>query len=228
MRIAGFQRLAGYDDAATVVDRVLGDVGWADRQGIDLAVFPEAFLHGHSYERPLIERRAIALGDDTMQLLVEGLSRFRTRTVLGFFERRAMVVRNSAIVVGPGGLVGVYAKTHPIEDGCMPGGAYPVWRCEDRLFGVNICADLNHASASDRLVHQGASLICCPLNMMLRPKKAELWRERTIDYLRCCARRTGCWVVSSDVCGQNEAGWLSYGCTAVVDPDGPCKAESPS
>lgn len=220
MRIAAFQRFAIAGAPGRVADLVLRDVHWADRQGIDLAVFPEAYLTGHSYERPAIQRLAICLDHAVLQHLTDELSRFRTTTVLGLFERQRTNVYNSVLVVSPAGIVGRYAKRHPIEDGCTPGDASPVWRCGTRVFGINICADLNHPAAADRLVEQGASLICCPLNMMLRLKKAERWRGPALDNLRSVARRTGCWVVSADVCGPDTAGWLSFGCTAIVQPDG--------
>jgi predicted amidohydrolase len=58
------------------------------------------------------------------------------------------------------------------------------------------------------------------MNMMLQPTKVSRWREPCIASLRDCARQTGCWVVSSDVVGTNPDGWVSYGCTVIVDPPG--------
>jgi 5-aminopentanamidase len=59
---------------------------------------------------------------------------------------------------------------------------------------------------------------------MLRPKKAEMWRVRSVEGLRACARRAGCWVVSADVAGQGNDG---YGCTVIVQPDGTIASRTP-
>jgi predicted amidohydrolase len=69
-------------------------------------------------------------------------------------------------------------------------------------------------------VANGATLVCAPLNMMIRAHKVDQWREPAIESLRSCAIRTGCWVVSSDVVGENGNGWMSCGCTLAVRPDG--------
>jgi len=44
--------------------------------------------------------------------------------------------------------------------------------------------------------------------------------------LQARARETGCWVVSSDVVGIQEAA-LSHGCTCFVNPDGVIVARVP-
>lgn len=98
MSVAAFQRFAIAAAPERVADRILRDVWWADRQGVDLALFPEAFLTGHSDEWPRIERCAVSLGDDVVRRLADGLSRFRTTTVFGLFERRETAVYNSAVV----------------------------------------------------------------------------------------------------------------------------------
>ena len=226
MRIAAFQHAPIYDDTARAVDVIVSDLIWAERHGIELAVFPESFLQGHSYDRDVIERRAIDLDDPEMQALLERVSRFKTTAVIGVFERRDVGLFSSAIVVESGRILDVYSKAFPVEDGCSPGDRFPVWRRGDRTFGIIICADLNHPDAAERLVRQDASLICCPINMMLRPKKADRWRIPAVDSLRACARRTGCWVMSADVAGRNHEGWLSYGCTLVVGPDGTVEARA--
>jgi predicted amidohydrolase len=126
----------------------------------------------------------------------------------------------SAPVRWSGGQTATKPKAYPLEDGCSPGTLYPVWNKGKWRFGINICNDTNYPQAADQLIRQGANLICAPINNMLRPKKAEIWRVRSVENLRGCARRTGCWIVSADVAGQGNDGWFSYGCTVIVQPDG--------
>ena len=130
------------------------------------------------------------------------------------------MIFNSAMVIQGGRFAGIYAKVFPIEDGCSPGTQYPVWNEGKWKFGINICNDTNYPEAARQLTRQGANLICAPINNMLRPKKAEIWRVRSVENLQVCARRTGCWVATADVAGQGNDGWFSYGCTVIIRPDG--------
>src|SRR6185312_14982410 len=50
MRIAAFQRHAIFDDMDHVCDVLERDLCWAASEGIQIALFPETFLHGHSYD----------------------------------------------------------------------------------------------------------------------------------------------------------------------------------
>ena len=220
MRVAAFQRFAVFDDPAKVGENVLRDLTWADQQGIDLAVFPESYFQGHSYDQSLIERRALSLDSPVVCELLNNLAGIRATAILGLFERRGELIFNSAMVIQSGRFAGIYAKAFPIEDGCSPGTQYPIWNEGNWRFGINICNDMNYPEAAQQLTKQGANLICAPINNMLRPKKAEMFRARSVENLQASARRTGCWVVTADIAGPGNDAWFSYGCTVIVRPDG--------
>lgn len=226
MRIAAFQRFAVFDDVRAAIEVIHSDLLAADDKGVDLAVFPECFLQGHSYDRDLVERRAMAIDDLALLEMLKGLSSVRASAVICLFERRGESIHNSAMLVEAGQVTGVYAKINPFEDGCTPGSGFPVWHRAGFTFGINICSDLRRPDASAALVEQGAGLICCPLNMMLRREKAPLWIEPALEALRNCARDNHAWVVSADVTGDGADGWTSFGCTAVVDPAGTVVAQA--
>jgi predicted amidohydrolase len=107
MRVAAFQRFPIFDDPVRIGETVLRDLTWADLQGVDLAVFPESYLQGHSYDRTLIERRAASLA---MRDLVDGFSAIKATAILGLFERRGDSIFNSAMVIESGRSAGIYAK----------------------------------------------------------------------------------------------------------------------
>ncbi len=220
MRIAAFQRLALFDAVEQAAEVLARDLAWAEAQGIDLALFPECYLQGHSYGKAIAERRALSLDDPHLNALVARFAAGKTTVIVGFFERRDDGVYNSALVAKSGRIIGVYAKAHPLESGCMPGRDFPVWKEGHWRFGINICADLRYPYTARRLAGKGAGLICNPINLMLRPHKAEKWHRPGISSLQICARHTGCWVMASDVVGSNDDGWVSYGSSAIVDPNG--------
>jgi 5-aminopentanamidase len=220
MRIASFQRFPIFDDVERAARNLLRDLQWAEHRNVDLALFPECYLQGHSYERSIIERRAIAVDDNVFLKCLQHFRPIETAAIIGFFERRADNIYNSAMLTAGGELLGIYAKANPLEDGCVAGKEFPVWRRGGQTFGINICSDFRKPLLTDRLAEKGAAVICAPLNMMLQVHKIDRWREPAIESLRSCAIRTGCWVVSSDVVGDNGNGWMSCGCTLAVRPDG--------
>ena len=220
MRIAAFQRRALFDAVEQAAEVLARDLAWAEAEGIDLALFPECYLQGHSYNEAIARRRALSLNDPGLNALVARFAGGKTTAVVGFFERRDDGVYNSALVVKSGRIIGVYAKAHPLEKGCMPGTDFPIWEEGSWRFGINICADLRYPYTARRVAKKGAGLICNPVNLMLRPHKAEMWHKPGISGLQICARHTGCWVMAADVVGSNDDGWVSYGSTAIVDPNG--------
>ncbi|MFK0332340.1 carbon-nitrogen hydrolase family protein [Rhizobium sp. NPDC090275] len=227
MRIASFQRFPIFDDAEKAAGVILRDLTWADSHGADLAIFPECYLQGHSYDRSINERRALCVDDPALRQLLGTLRSIRTAVIVGFVERRGDLVYNSAMLIESGAVAGVYAKAKPLEDGCTPGDAFPVWRRAGRGFGINICSDFRDPAFSDAIVANGASVVCAPLNMMIRAHKVDQWREPAIESLRACAVRTGSWVISSDVVGDRGDGWMSCGCTLAVGPDGVIASKAP-
>ncbi|WP_066726932.1 carbon-nitrogen hydrolase family protein [Sphingomonas pituitosa] len=218
MRVAAVQCRPVFDDAEQACGAIVERLRWADAEGVDLLLFPEAWLLGHSYEEGTIRARAEA-GAAALAALCERAAGFATTLVVGAFEALDGKWFNSAFVIEAGHIVGRYAKAHPNEAGVTPGAEFPVFTRSCLRYGINICNDANHPEAAARLVEQGAQLILYPLNNLLRPAIAERWRAKSLANLVARARETGCWVVSADVAGSC-GGRLSYGCTVIVSPGG--------
>ena len=222
MRVAAFQRRPVLDQPRVVAE----DLAWATRAGVSLAVFPEAYLDGHSYDPLTISARARALDDPEVRHLAESLRHFPVTAVVGMFECRGGAVRNVALVLGAGKVIGVHAKVHPDEGGVQAGDEMPVFEAGGSRFAVSICNDANSPALAQWGRRGGASVLCYPLNNVLPPATAERWRQRSVGNLIARARETGCWVISSDVagtCGDR----VSLGCTAMVSPAGDVRARVP-
>jgi predicted amidohydrolase len=58
VRIAAFQRHAIFDNLDHVCDVLERDLRWAVSEDIQIVLFPEAFLLGHSYDLQVIAARA--------------------------------------------------------------------------------------------------------------------------------------------------------------------------
>lgn len=214
------------DNARAATAAIAAGASWAADQGADLAVFPEAYLHGHSYDRETIAERARSLDDPEVAELAEVLRAFPVTVVAGMFERRGSSLRNVALVLQAGTIAGVYAKARPNERGVDAGEDMPVLDAGGTRFAVNICNDANYPVLAQLAADSGASVLCYPLNNVLPLATAERWRTRSIGNLVARAQETGCWVVSSDVAGTC-GGNVSFGCTAIVSPEGEVRARIP-
>ncbi|MFZ6875916.1 carbon-nitrogen hydrolase family protein [Undibacterium sp. Di27W] len=219
LRIAAFQRYPIFDDLQKTIAQLCTDLRWCQGQGIDLAVFPESYLLGYASDAATIAQRALPTDRPPFTQMLQEMSGFDTDLILGFFEQGAAGIYNAAAVIRQGQLMGLYAKRHPRERGVLAGHASPVFEKAGYCYGINICNDANYPEYAAELRQQGARLLCYPLNNMLAPATAELWRSKSVDNLRLRAMETGCWVVSADVVGRHEDK-ISHGCTCIVAPDG--------
>lgn len=226
IRIAAVQCPSLSDDASATIDAVVQRLRWADAEAVDLVIFPEAFLLGHSYDAETIRSRARAASDFALAELCKRAVGFRATLVIGAFGLVDGHVFNSAFVIEEGRIAGRYDKAYPNEAGVTAGRDFPTFVRSGIRFGLNICNDANHPDAADRIASQKAALILYPLNNMLNPETAERWRARSLANLVDRARQTGCWIASSDVMGTS-GDLLSFGCTAIIAPNGHVVARVP-
>ena len=226
MRIATFQCPAIADDAAGACKAIIQYLRWAEQEAIDLVLLPEAFLLGHSYDPETISARAQETSCAVLGELCRQISTSPATLVVGAFEWAAPDIFNSAFVIVRGHISGRYTKAYPNEPGVAAGSDFPIFVRSGIRYGINICNDANHADAAEQIACQQADLILFSLNNMLPSATAERWREKSMLNLINRARQTGCWIASSDVTGE-FGDLLSYGCTAIIAPDGQVVAQVP-
>jgi 5-aminopentanamidase len=185
----------------------------------DLVVFPECYLTGYFTQSETARAVALELNGQVFDAVLAALQGFQNMIVLGMIEVEEGNLYNTAVVIASGQLLGKYRKTHPNEGCFVAGLEYPVFAVTGQVFGINICFDANFPEAAQHIASQGAKLIVYPLNNALPVNIADRWREKSPENLRLRAVETGCYVVSSDVCGVTE-NQISYGCTQIFSPDG--------
>lgn len=220
MKVAVIQHRGIFDNWSGAVEAaIVQHMRWATVEAIDLIVFPEAFLLGHSYNPETIRARAREASKSALADLCKLVASFQVTLVVGAFEMVQGYIFNSAFVIEGGRIVGRYAKAHPNEPGVSAGHDFPTFVRSGLRYGINICNDANHTESAKQIACQNADLILYPLNNMLRPEIAEHWREKSLVNLMDRARQNGCWIASSDVTGTAN-GMQSYGCTVIVAPTG--------
>jgi predicted amidohydrolase len=159
-RAAGIRTVA--DNVAYYLD--LCKRACADKA--DLIVLPEIALQWGTGETGF--ERGVALDGPELRPFIE-LARKRGRHILvGLLERDRDAQYNSAVLVGPGGIVGVYRKVHLAEcgethSGLLPGDSFPVFDTPIGRIGANICMDTSAAESSRMIGLNGADILLMPI-----------------------------------------------------------------
>jgi predicted amidohydrolase len=165
---------ADYDPRPANLERALEAIAATANQGAKLIVFGEVFLNGYETNE-YTARYAIAetTDDPYVERLVAEAGSRDVHIVMGASTRKAPYpgdVYNSALLIGPQGLVGVYSKTHVAAfaaNGLVaaekawwsPGTEIPVFETPLGRIGIEICYDNSFPEVSRTLTLKGAELI---------------------------------------------------------------------
>jgi len=170
MQIGFFQFAPRFGEVSHNLDRVAETLDQADA---DLIVLPELFASGYQF---VSQEEALALSEPvpdgaTTRRLIDLAKRRHMVIVAGLPERAGEVCYNSAVVVGPSGLIGCYRKTHLFFEETLfftPGDTgFQVWDIGLAKIGVMICFDWYYPEAARTLALKGAEIICHPSNLIL-------------------------------------------------------------
>ncbi|MEM8782899.1 MAG: carbon-nitrogen hydrolase family protein [Planctomycetota bacterium] len=195
---------------------------------VRLVCFPECFLQGYLVQENHARTHAMDLSSAEFQAVLQRLAHLEPVLVFGMIECSAGSLFNTAVVIHRGALMGRYRKTHLLsgERIFSPGGLFPVFTVDALTFGINICSDTQVAAPAEAVAAQGAQLILCPANNMMKRASAEKWKNQHNPVRAARAKESGCWFVSADVTGQCEHS-IGLGPTAVMNPLGHVVAQVP-
>ena len=170
MRVGFYQYRPQFGEVAKNLDTVEAALEQAEA---DLIVLPELFASGYQFVSQDEVRQLTEPVPDgpTTHRLVEIAKRRRMVIVAGLPERAGAACYNSAIAVGPSGLIGCYRKTHLFFEETLffaPGDTgFQVWDIGPAKIGVMICFDWYYPEAARTLALKGADIICHPSNLVL-------------------------------------------------------------
>ncbi|MDA0838468.1 MAG: carbon-nitrogen hydrolase family protein [Planctomycetota bacterium] len=188
----------------------------AHRKGAQLIVFPEACLSGYCFEE---KEDALQFTEPipgpTTAMLCSLCSELGVWVVFGMLELDGDKIFNSAPLIGPEGLVGVYRKVHlpflGVDRFTTPGDRpFEVFGTPIGNIGINICYDAAFPESARVLALQGADLIVLPTNW---PGKAICYSEHVIA-TRCLENRIN--YVACDRVGE-EGGTKFIGNSVIYD-----------
>src|SRR2546428_13898516 len=136
-------------------------------------VLPELFNTGYQFVS-VDEVRALAEeipGGPTTERLRKLAAERRMHLVAGLAERAGNRLYNSAVLVGPARLIGVYRKTHLFFEENLffsPGDTgFPVFDIGPARVGLMVCFDWFYPESARTLALKGADIIAHPSNLVL-------------------------------------------------------------
>jgi deaminated glutathione amidase len=128
------------------------------------------------------------------------------------------VVHNAAVLIGPGGVLGIYRKTHPFggeradRGGWVtPGEDICVVQTPIGRIGLIICFDGDYPELSRITAIEGAEIICRPSALL---RSADLWELTN----RARAYDNHVYVVGANATGIDPAGVIYFGNSMIVTP----------
>ncbi len=200
-------------------------IGEAADRGATLIVLPELANSGYMFET---REEAVSLAEDartgtTVQAWAALAAARGLHLVAGLCERAGDRVYNSAVVIGPGGVLGVFRKIH-------------LWDQENRFFapgdlgfqvldlpfgklGVLICYDGWFPESYRACALAGADIICIPTNWVPMPAQPAGREVMANTLVMAGAHSNGVFVIAADRIGT-ERGQPFLGNSLIVGPTG--------
>lgn len=196
--------------------------------GVDLLVFPELATSGYLItSKEELRGLAEPIPGPTTELLQQIAREREIFAAVGIPERDGDAFYNSAVLVGPSGIIAHYRKAHLFFEEKLyfrPGDTpFPLCEAKGVQVGLLICYDHMFPEAARTLALQGAQVIAHPSNLVM-PGKGQLTTR-----VRAMENRVF-WVLANRW-GVEERGGkrLSYtGESRIVAPDGSVLAQAPS
>lgn len=199
------QQACGDDDKRANIERAVGNIRQAAKQGAQVICLPEMFNSPYfckieSQERFNIAEPIPGPTTDRMQALAKELG---VVIVVPIFERRAAgVYHNSAAVIdADGSMLGVYRKMHIPDDPLYyekfyfapgdatgPAGGFKVFDTKLARIGVLVCWDQWYPEAARITSLMGAEVLFFPTAIGWHPKEKAVYGEAQADAWRTAQR----------------------------------------
>jgi predicted amidohydrolase len=196
--------------------------------GAEMVVFGEMYLSGYRTDEWLYKwATKVDPPDNDVQALMDVAKSLGICIIMGAATFGAFMpgdVYNSAIIVGPDGLIGTYSKSHvaafaysegTVTERCFysPGHELPVFDTHLGRIGVHICYDITFPEVARVQALKGAELL---INVSASVGSFEEWWDHML-YVR--ATENASWYVICSVVGEQRGTHL-FGGSRVMDPRG--------
>jgi N-carbamoylputrescine amidase len=207
------------------VDRSIELIEEAAAKGARLIVLPELCNSGYVFcSRAEVREIAeeIPAGPSTSRW-IETAQRLGVYLVAGICERDGEKFYNSAVIIGPTGLIGRYRKMHLWGDEALyftPGDlGFPVFDTEFGRIGCHICYDCWFPESFRLAALQGAEIVCVPTNWVPIPGQDPNREAMANIVVMAAAHTNSVFVVAANRVGT-ERGQPFIGQSLIVSQTG--------
>src|SRR5438093_1180005 len=206
------------------LDTCLARMEEAAARGAQLLVLPECAIPGYMFESG---EEALTFAEEipgpSTETLARECSRLGLHVVCGLLERDGDALRNTAVLVGPDGLIGTYRKTHlpflGVDRFVVSGDELSVYETPLGRIGIEICYDLRFPEVTRTLALRGADIVAHPTNFPMAAKT----QTELITVARAAENRI--YLLTANRVGKERRGAFC-GWSQIVDPYGTRLAEA--
>jgi predicted amidohydrolase len=196
----------------------------AANQNAQLLVLTECAISGYMFDSA---EEALPYAEEipgpSAEVFERECRRLGMHVVCGMLERDGDALHNTAVLIGPDGLIGTYRKTHlpflGVDRFVLPGDEFPVYDTPLGRIGIQICYDLRFPEVTRALALKGADIIAHPTNFPLAAK------PQTEFVTRARAYENRVYLLTSNRVGKERSAEFC-GWSQIVEPRGERLAEA--
>ena len=170
MRVGFYQFRPKFGDINANVNKVIAALEDADAE---LIVLPELPFSGYYFQsvEEVIELSETVENSNSIKRLCELAAKRSMYLVTGFTEHAEDKYYNSAVLIGPEGVLHTYRKAHLFNEEkkyFAPGDTpFSIQEINGVKIGIMVCFDWAFPEVTRSLAIQGAEIICHPSNLVL-------------------------------------------------------------
>jgi predicted amidohydrolase len=206
-----------------VAANVLAAQRWvelAGEKGCDLVVLPECALTGYIFDsRDDVAAVSLRLDGPELQAIAQTCRETGVHAVVGMFEQNEGAVHNTAVLIGPDGIIGFHRKNHlPFLGGDrfvdLPVAPQTsVFQTPIGIIGIAICYEIRFPEIMRTLMLSGAEILALPTNW---PTASTILADH---FTLVRAAENMVYFIAANRCDAEE-GTQYLGSSQIVDPLG--------
>lgn len=200
------------------IEMLTGLVEQAAEKGAKLIVVPEMATTGYCwYSREEISNYVEPIPGPTTKIFLKIAEAYNTYIALGLpeIDNVTEIYYNSAVLIGPEGIVGTHRKTHPYisePKWSAPGDFdHQVFETSIGNIALLICMDIHFIETARLVALRGADVICHLSCWLDERTPAPYWINRAFENV--------CYVVEGNRWGWERTVYFSGG-SCIINPDG--------
>lgn len=226
MTVEVIQTSHALEDVDQNIERMVRSI---ENSQSDLMIFPEMFMTGYTLGRK-VHSISFSVNDHVFDPIIDSAGRKGKHLVFGFPRRSDIIkgqIHNSAMIIGPHGVIGTYDKMHLVDFGPFeewayytPGDKPLIFELNGFRLGIIICYDIFFPELTKYYALNGADAVIC---ISASPS---MTREFFESVMRARAIESTVYFIYSNLVGFDSR-MDFWGGSEIIDPRGRTVAKGP-